>query len=58
MDTKQVLTVGLAVPGAVSAQLMLHAKPAHAGPYALWIQFKGGDKIRTVPFLVTVPAAS
>ena len=44
--------------GAVSAQLMLHAKPAHAGPYALWIQFKGGDKIRTVPFLVTVPAAS
>ena len=45
-------------PGAVSAQLMLHAKPAHAGPYALWIQFKGGDKIRTVPFLVTVPAAS
>ncbi len=45
-------------PGAASAQLMLHAKPAHAGPYALWIQFKGGDQIRTVPFLVTVPAAS
>ncbi|AZE72648.1 hypothetical protein C4K00_2419 [Pseudomonas synxantha] len=44
--------------GAVSAQLMLHAKPAHAGPYALWIQFKGGDTIRTVPFRVTVPAAS
>lgn len=45
-------------PGAVPAQLMLHAKPAHAGPYALWIQFKGGDKIRTVPLFVTVPAAS
>lgn len=45
-------------PGVVPGQLMLHAKPAHAGPYALWIQFKGGDTIRTVPFLVTVPAAS
>ena len=54
----QVAHGGHGDPGAVSAQLMLHAKPAHAGPYALWIQFKGGDKIRTVPFLVTVPAAS
>ncbi len=45
-------------PGVVPAHLMLHAKPAHAGRYALWIQFKGGDKIRTVPFFVTVAAAS
>lgn len=45
-------------PGAEPAQLMLHAKLARAGPYALWIQFKGGDKIRTVPLVVTVPAAS
>ncbi len=44
-------------PGAVPA-LMPHAKPEHAEPYVLWIQFKVGDKIRTVPFLVTVPAAS
>lgn len=45
-------------PSAVPGQLMLHAKPAHAGPYALWVQFKGGNTIRTVPFLLTVPAAS
>ena len=44
--------------GEVWAQLMLHGKPAHAGPYAWWIQCKGGDKMRAVPFLVTVPAAS
>lgn len=38
------------------AELMLHATPPHAGRYALWIQFKGGDQLRTVPFVVTVPA--
>ncbi|MNV51634.1 hypothetical protein D3C71_1436900 [compost metagenome] len=41
----------------VPAQLMLHATPPRAGRYALWIQFKGGDQVRTVPFVVTVPAA-
>lgn len=39
------------------AELMLHATPPRAGRYALWIQFKGGDQVRTVPFVVTVPAA-
>lgn len=42
---------------AVPAELMLHATPPRAGRYALWIQFKGGDQVRTVPFAVTVPAA-
>lgn len=40
--------------GPVSAQMMLHAKPPHAGRYALWIQFMAGGEIRTVPFMVTV----
>lgn len=40
--------------GPVSAQMMLHAKPPHAGRYALWIQFMGGGEIRTVPFVVNV----
>ena len=41
----------------VPAELMLHATPPRAGRYALWIQFKGGDQVRTVPFVVTVPTA-
>ncbi len=41
---------------AVPAKLMLHATPPHAGRYALWIQFKGDGQVRTVPFVVTVPA--
>lgn len=40
--------------GPVSAKMMLHAKPPHAGRYALWIQFMAGGEIRTVPFMVTV----
>jgi len=45
-------------PGAaVPAKLMLHAAPPRAGRYALWIQFMGGDQIRTVPFVVTVSPA-
>lgn len=44
-------------PGAaVPANLMLHAAPPRAGRYALWIQFMGGGQVRTVPFIVTVPA--
>lgn len=43
---------------ALPANLMLHATPPRAGRYALWIQFKGGDQIRTVPFLVTVAPAA
>ncbi|QNK69161.1 hypothetical protein [Variovorax sp. PAMC26660] len=43
---------------AIPAQLMLHATPPRAGRYALWIQFKAGGEVRTVPFVVTVPAAS
>ncbi|MET4575432.1 hypothetical protein [Ottowia thiooxydans] len=42
---------------AVPADLMLHATPPRSGRYALWIQFKGSDQVRTVPFVVTVPAA-
>lgn len=39
---------------AIPAKLMLHATPPRAGRYALWIQFKGGGQVRTVPFAVTV----
>lgn len=42
---------------AASGQMMLHATPPRAGRYALWIQFKGGNQVRTVPFVVDVPAA-
>ncbi|TCV97719.1 hypothetical protein EC912_101736 [Luteibacter rhizovicinus] len=42
---------------AIPSQLMLHAMPPRTGRYALWIQFKGGGQVRTVPFVVTVPAA-
>lgn len=41
----------------IPVKLLLHATPPRAGRYALWIQFKGGDQVRTVPFVVTVPAA-
>ncbi|WP_416046768.1 hypothetical protein [Cupriavidus basilensis] len=41
---------------AIPAKLMLHATPPRAGRYALWIQFNGGGQVRTVPFVVTVPA--
>ncbi len=45
-------------PGtAIPARLMLHAAPPRAGRYALWIQFMGGGRVRTVPFVVTVPPA-
>jgi len=40
--------------GPVSAQVMLHAMPPHAGRYALWIQFMADGEIRTVPFVVDV----
>ncbi|PTT60873.1 hypothetical protein [Stenotrophomonas sp. HMWF003] len=40
--------------GPVSAQMMLHATPPHAGRYALWIQFMADGDIRTVPFVVDV----
>ncbi len=41
----------------IPAKLMLHATPPRACRYALWIQFKGRGQMRTVPFVVTVPAA-
>lgn len=43
--------------GAIPAKLMLHVTPNRAGRYALWIQFKGGDEVQTVPFVVNVSAA-
>lgn len=42
---------------AISANLMLHVTPPRAGRYALWIQFKGDDQVRTIPFVVGVSAA-
>ncbi|WP_369348523.1 hypothetical protein [Stenotrophomonas sp. JAG2] len=44
--------------GPVSARMMLHAQPPHAGRYALWIQFMASDEIRTVPFVVDVAKGS
>lgn len=45
-------------PGAaVPSRLALHASIPHAGRYALWIQFVAGGQLRTVPLVVTVPAA-
>ncbi|MCC7635380.1 hypothetical protein [Stenotrophomonas rhizophila] len=44
--------------GPVPARMMLHAKPPHAGQYALWIQFMAGGEIRTVPFVVDVAKGS
>ncbi|WP_198972397.1 hypothetical protein [Xylophilus sp. ASV27] len=42
---------------AIPARLVLHATPPRAGRYALWIQFMGGGRVRTVPFVITVAAA-
>jgi hypothetical protein len=33
---------------------MLHVQPPKAGTYKLWVQFIGGGKVRTVPFVVAV----
>lgn len=40
---------------AIPAKLMLHATFSRAGRYALWVQFKGGGQVQTVPFFLTVP---
>ncbi len=37
----------------VSPDLSLHVEPPKAGTYKLWIQFIGGNEVRTVPFVVT-----
>lgn len=42
---------------AIPSKLMLHVSPPRAGQYALWIQFKAGGQVRTVPFVLTVQAA-
>jgi copper chaperone CopZ len=42
---------------AIPAKLMLHVTLPRAGRHALWIQFKGDGQVRTVPFVVTAPAA-
>ncbi len=36
----------------VPPDLTLHIKAPKAGTYMLWIQFEGGGKVRTVPFVV------
>ena len=42
-------------PGAkLSPDLTLHVRAPTAGTYLLWIQFSGGGKVRTVPFVLAV----
>ena len=38
----------------VPADLELHIEPPRAGLYKLWIQFLGGGRVRTVPFVLAV----
>ncbi len=40
--------------GKVDPNFMLHFTPARAGIYKLWIQFNGGGKLQTVPFVFRV----
>jgi hypothetical protein len=40
--------------GPVDPNFMLHFTPAKAGIYKLWIQFNGGGKLQTVPFVFAV----
>ena len=40
--------------GAVDPNFMLHFTPAKAGIYKLWVQFNGGGKLLTVPFVFGV----
>ncbi|WP_157959949.1 hypothetical protein [Devosia submarina] len=42
---------------AVDPNMSLHVTPPAAGVYALWIEFIGGDEIRTVPFTIEIPEA-
>ncbi len=48
---------GAAGPGAVDPNMSLHVTPPAAGVYALWIEFIGGDEVRTVPFTIEIPEA-
>jgi hypothetical protein len=40
--------------GSVPPELTLHVTAPQRGAYALWVQFKGGGEVRTVPFAVAV----
>jgi hypothetical protein len=33
------------------AELTIHVAPKRAEAYALWVQFRGGGKLYTVPFV-------
>jgi hypothetical protein len=43
-----------ALTGKVDPNFMLHFTPARPGIYKLWLQFNGGGKLRTVPFVFAV----
>jgi hypothetical protein len=49
------MDMGHATPASAKfgPDLSLHVVPPKAGAYKLWVQFIGGEKVRTVPFVVT-----
>ena len=48
---------GAAGTAGVPSELTLHLSPPQPGTYALWVQFTGGDEVRTVPFVISVAEA-
>ena len=44
-----------AAAGSVEPEMSLHVTPPAPGTYALWIEFIGGEEIRTVPFTIEIP---
>jgi hypothetical protein len=49
------MDMGHATPASakVAPDLSLHVEPPKAGTYKFWVQFIGGEKVCTVPFVVT-----
>ena len=46
-----------AASGFIDPNMSLHVTPPAPGTYALWIEFIGGDEVRTVPFTIEIPEA-
>lgn len=46
-----------AASGSIDPNMSLHVTPPAPGTYALWIEFIGGDEVRTVPFTIKIPEA-
>ena len=46
-----------AAAGYIDPNMSLHVTPPAPGTYALWIEFIGGNEIRTVPFTIEIPEA-